>query len=118
MKELKQRDILYEVCKEIAMNDRTPEWIKTKIYKAVQKAKDVKEDEFPSLENNQSLSGELKVGSIVTSNVLDDLKYTFKIVAEKDIIDGVRLYDVVVVSGEGPHKIGSVVHNIPGTWLR
>lgn len=118
MKELKQRDILYEVCKEIAMNDRTPDWIKTKIYKSVQKAKEVKEDEFPSLENNEWRDEELRVGSIVTSNVLDDLKYTFKIVAVKDVIDGVRLYDAVVVSGEGPHKIGSVVHNMPGTWLR
>ena len=48
MKEQIQRDILYEVCKAVATNKRTPDWIKAQIYQAVKKAQEVKE-EFPEL---------------------------------------------------------------------
>ena len=117
MKEKTQRDILYELCKSIAMNKRTPEWIRTQIYQGVKKAQDVN-DEFPSLNAAENADASITVGCTAFSETLDATPYTFKVVAEKEEIEGIRLYDVQVVSGCGPHKIGSIVYNVPGTWLK
>lgn len=118
MKEKIQRDILYELCKSIAMNKRTPDWIRAQIYQGVKKAQEVK-DEFPSLEQKAPVEDRpLKVGDKAYSETLDNLPYMFEVVAEKETIQGVRLLDVRVIAGKGPHKVGSVVFNMPETWLQ
>lgn len=116
MKEKIQRDILYELCKSIAMNRRTPDWIRAQIYQGVKKAQDV-HDEFPTLNAETPMDTSIHVGSTVVSQTLDNTPYAFKVVAEKEEIEGIRLYDVQVISGHGPHKIGAIVYNVPGTWL-
>lgn len=117
MKEQIQRDILFELCKDIAMNKRTPDWIKKQIYQGVKKARDVKE-EFPSLEDKPIENRPLKVGDKAYSETLDNSPYMFEIVAEKDPVQGVRLFDVRIISGKGPRMVGSVVFNMPETWLQ
>jgi len=117
MKEQIQRDILYELCKSIAMNKRTPDWIRAQIYQEVKKAQEVKDD-FPSLQNTPVEDRPIQVGDKAYSETLDNVPYTFQVVAEKETIQGVRLFDVRVIAGKGPHKIGSVVFNMPETWLQ
>jgi len=117
MKEQIQRDILYEVCKAVATNKRTPDWIKAQIYQAVKKAQEVKE-EFPELDNKESVEQRpIQVGDNAYSETLDGVGYTFKVLAEKEQIDGVRLFDVRVTGGKGPHRVGATVYNMPETWL-
>lgn len=117
MKEQIQRDILYEVCKAVATNKRTPDWIKAQIYQAVKKAQEVKE-EFPELDNKEPVEQRpIQVGDKAYSDTLDGVGYLFQVLAEKEEIDGVRLFDVKVIAGKGPHRIGATVFNMPETWL-
>ena len=45
--EKEQRDILFEACRHIATNKRTPEWIAGYLTQAVMKAKAVVNTDFP-----------------------------------------------------------------------
>lgn len=117
-REKTQRDILFEVCKQIATNKRTPGWIQGMLREAVEKAKNVPDDVFDGgLDKPIDSNEPFKVGDVAYCTHLDNVLYKFKITSETDTVDGVRLFNVQVIDGNGPHA-GRAVYNMPETWLR
>ena len=118
-KEKKQRDILFEACKSIATNNRTPEWIKRYIMSEVAKAKCVEdEDVIQSMTLDEPTKHEWKVNDLAKTTNIDKTTYTIKLESESTIIDGVKLWNCEIVDGKGPREKGYKIPNVPETWLK
>ena len=118
-KEIKQRDILFNACKAIATNKRTPEWIQKYLIAEVTKAKNVDAtDDISTLELDAPKPHEFKVDEIVSTTKIDKTEYKMKIKSEGSVIDGVKLWNCVIVAGDGPRGIGYEIPNVPETWLK
>lgn len=117
-KEIKQRDILFNACKVIATNKRTPEWIQKYLITEVTKAKNVDEVDISDLELDAPVKHEFKVDEIVSTTKIDKTEYKMKIKSEGSVIDGVKLWNCVIVAGDGPRGIGYEIPNVPETWLK
>lgn len=128
--EKEQRDILFEACRQIATNKRTPPWIQGYLTQAVIKAKSVAENggAFP-----ESLDGGTKnevketpaaeplaVGDDVSTKMFDKTTYLAKIVRDDGICDGVQLFSIGELRGNGPRGeiAGYVIPNVPAHWLK
>ncbi len=118
-KEIKQRDILFNACKAIATNKRTPEWIQKYLIAEVTKAKNVDSDvDISNLELDAPKSHEFKVDEIVSTTKIDKTEYKMKIKSEGSVIDGVKLWNCIIVAGDGPRGVGYEIPNVPETWLK
>ena len=118
-KEIKQRDILFNACKAIATNKRTPEWIQKYLIAEVTKAKNVNDvDDISTLELDTPTKHEFKVDEIVSTTKIDKTEYKMKIKSEGSVIDGVKLWNCVIIDGKGPRGVGYEIPNVPETWLK
>jgi len=128
-KEKEQRDILFEACRHIATNKRTPEWIAGYLTQAVMKAKAVVDSDFPeSLDDpapthtqvKQVNREPLKVGDVVTTKMFDKTEYQMTILADNGICDGVQLWKCGNIVGVGPRAeiVGYEIPNVPDHWLK
>lgn len=115
----KQRDILFEACKEIATNKRTPEWISGILTQAVKTARQVKDDfwEEGIGDKKQETYKEPQVGLKGKIDMLDNTPYYVEILKEAEEVEGIKLFHIRILNGKGPHAIGSIVYNVPGNWI-
>ncbi len=109
-----QRDILFNACKSIVKDKKCPDWISKVLTTAALNAKQLQKDVVVKTE--MPLSTELKLDAIVKSNIVKD-NCIYKIVNVGPEIQGVQLYDVVIVKGNASNPEGSVIHNVPSTSL-
>lgn len=111
-----QRDMLLELCKEIATNKKTPNWIIGIIRDGVMKAKTTKVQGISQEDIMNSEDKTLTEGVVCTSNIpKDDCEYL--IVRIADMIMGTQLFDVQIVKGNAKNPVGTIVHNVPETKL-
>lgn len=108
----KQRDILFNACKSIATNKKCPDWISKVLTTAAMNAKQLQKD--VKTKNDVKLSNELKLDAIVKSNIKND-DCVYKIINIGPEIQGVQLYDVIIIKGNATNPEGSIVHNVPST---
>lgn len=116
----KQRDILFEACKKIATNKRTPDWISGALTQAVMAAKAVQDDIWDEGLNSiiePKVQLPPAIGKLAHIDMLDNLPYKIKLLSESEEVEGVRLWHVQIVEGTGPHKVGAIVYNVPETWI-
>lgn len=121
--ERQQCRILVEAIKKIVTNPRTPNWIKNPLETAVRDAKSLK----PSI---QTAEEKKDPEPVVTAPVALDVgiecvdaldpgdKCLYKISRKGMEIDGVQLWDVVVLRGDKKTPAGVTMHNVPATYLR
>lgn len=111
----KQRDILYNAMKKIATSKNCPDWIEKIIRQAVQEARNIetKKEEFPAL---SKANEPLNIDDMVETTAKDECVY--KIIEEVDPIEGVRLFNIRVETGDINNMVGQVYHNVPETMLR
>lgn len=111
----KQRDILFEACKQIATNKRCPDWIAGALKNAVLEARKIEAEDFPDLSVPVKLSGPIQVGDYVMANLYGtECKYYVSI--ETEPVEGVRLFHLQFVEGENRGR--NVSYNVPETMLR
>lgn len=126
--EKEQRDILFDACRSIATNKRTPEWISGYLTQAVMKCKQLAERQSfpesldsPNSENRPLASSEpLKVGDRVKTKMFDKTEYTMTIVKDDGILDDVQLWSCGEIEGHGKRADipGYVIPNVPSHWLK
>ena len=109
-----QRDILFNACKSVVKDKKCPDWISKVLTTAAINAKQLQKDIVVKTEI--PLSNELKIDAIVKSNIDND-NCIYKIVNVGPEIQGIQLYDVVIVKGNADNPEGSVIHNVPSTSL-
>jgi hypothetical protein len=109
-----QRDILFNACKSVVKDKKCPDWISKVLTTAALNAKQLQKDVVVKTE--MLLSTELKLDAIVRSNISKD-NCIYKIVKVGPEIQGVQLYDVVIVKGNANNPENSVIHNVPSTSL-
>ena len=109
-----QRDILFNACKSIAKDKKCPDWISKVLTTAALNAKQLQKDVVVKTE--MPLSTELKLDAIVKSNIANDT-CIYRIVNIGPEIQGIQLYDVVIVKGNATNPEGSIIHNVPSTSL-
>lgn len=109
-----QRDILFNACKSVVKDKKCPDWISKVLTTAAINAKQLQKDVVVKTEI--PLSNELKIDAIVKSNIAKD-NCIYKIVNVGPEIQGIQLYDVVIVKGNANNPEGSVIHNVPSTSL-
>lgn len=105
----KQRDILFEACKEVATNSKCPKWIEDILKTAVIKARNLKTEV-------QTIAKPIEIGDICISSKKDD-PCEYKILKEHDSINGVRLFTVQIMKGNINNPEGLIVPNVPETLL-
>lgn len=113
----KQRDILFEACKQVATNKRCPDWIAGALKTAVLEARKIEQEDFPELGNDQPKidNSAIKVGDYVTANLYGtECKYYVSI--ESNTVEGIRLFHLQFVEGENRGR--NVSYNVPETMLR
>ena len=91
-----QRDILFNACKLVVKDKKCPDWISNVLTTAALNAKQLQKDVVVKTE--MLLSTELKLDAIVRSNIIKD-DCIYKIIKVGPEIQGVQLYDVVIVKG-------------------
>ncbi len=112
----KQRDLLFNACRDVAINQRTPKWIIDVLQKAVIEAK--KLNEIVKTDNEPIVNRPVQVGDEVWCHTLDNTTHRVLIERETDLIEGIRLFTIRVLKGaENGRKSGSIVYNIPENWL-
>ena len=121
--ERQQCRMLVEAIKKIVTNPRTPNWIKNPLETAVRDAKALK----PSIQSaEEKKAPEPSVTAPIELDVdiecMDALdpgdKCLYKIIRKGMEIDGVQLWDVVVLRGDKKTPVGVTMHNVPSTYLR
>ena len=126
--EKEQRDILFEACRHIATNKRTPEWIAGYLTQAVMKAKAAVNTDFPeSLDAPAEVKQQpqvkrepLKVGDVVETKMFDKTTYQMTILADDGVCDGVQLWKCGNIQGIGARADieGYEIPNVPDHWLK
>lgn len=120
-REQKQRDILFDAIKRIATNKRTPEWISGALTQAVMAAKQVTDDvDLNSVSLDEHVihnNNPVAVGKLAQMDTLDNTHYVIKILTQSEEVEGITLWHVQIVQGKGPHAVGSIVYNVPETWI-
>lgn len=109
-----QRDILFNACKSVVKDKKCPDWISKVLTTAALNAKQLQKDIVVKTE--MPLSTELKLDAIVRSNIVKDT-CIYRIVKIGPEIQGIQLYDVVIVKGNATNPEGSIIHNVPSTSL-
>lgn len=111
----KQRDVLFEACKQIATNKRCPDWIAGALKSAVLEARKLEQEDFPELSTEIKPTSPIQVGDYVTANLYgSECKYYVSI--ESDTVEGVRLFHLQYV--EGNNKGRNISYNVPETMLK
>lgn len=110
-----QRDILFEACKKVATNKKCPDWISKILSDAAIQSKKLQNTEV-EITSDFTLSDKIEIGAIVASNKYND-KCIYRITAEGPIVQGVQLYELVVIKGNKDNPEGSVLYNVPENWL-
>lgn len=120
--ERQQNRMLVEAIKKIVTNPRTPNWIKNPLVDAVKEAKALKPCDTPVEEKKASRPSvndfveeeeiPLEVGCICRDALDPDDPCLYKIIAESFVIDGVQMYDVLVVKGDKKTPKGVTMHNV------
>ena len=114
-----QRDILFEACKKIATDNKCPKWIADILRDSVMKAKNLKDDSFPSFSDQETTQAgqTLDIGSVVVINN-NNTSCVAEIINEPLSPGNIRIFDVKVVENNKNHQIGTIFHNVPETMMR
>lgn len=111
----KQRDIVFEACKQVATNKNCPSWAAKILSTAAMQAKKLQDTEY-EVTDNFALSKTKELNSIVATNKYND-KCIYKIIKIGQIIQDVQLYDLVVIKGNKSNPEGSILYNVPESWI-
>ena len=126
--ERQQLRMLVEAIRKIVTNQRTPNWVKNPLERALREAKALKtsapqvqektvpeEPEIREVPEVQEV--ELCIGCICKNSEMAEDECLYEIVREGLVIDGIQLYDVKVVKGDRRTPRGVIQHNVPATLL-
>lgn len=123
--EQQQNRILVEAIRKIATNPRTPNWIKNPLVDAVKEAKALKLSTPKVVQKTapeEPIEPEEEIALEVGCLCVDALESTdtcqYLIIREGLVIDNIQLFDVRVVKGDKKTPKGTVMHNVPSTYLR
>lgn len=109
-----QRDILFNACKSVATDKKCPDWISKVLSTAAMNVKKIQETE--KVETDIELSKALELNAYVKSNKPGDY-CIYQIQKIGPEVQGVQLYDVVIVKGNATNPVGSIIYNVPSTML-
>lgn len=120
--ERQQNRILVEAIRKIVTNQRTPNWIKNPLVEAVKEAKALKPSETKVVQKTAPEEPEepieLEVGCLCVDALESSDACQYLIIREGLVIDSIQLFDVRVVEGDKKTPNGTVMHNVPSTYLR
>ena len=123
--ERQQNRMLVEAIRKIATNPRTPNWIKNPLVEAVKEAKALKPSEHKVVQKTapeEPIEPEeeipLEVGCLCVDGLESSDTCQYLIIREGLVIDNIQLFDVRVVKGDKKTPKGTVMHNVPATYLR
>lgn len=111
-----QRDILFEAAKKVATNHKCPAWIAKILSEAVMQSKKLQNSADIEVTSDTTLSKTIEVGATVKSNKKNDT-CIYKIMEEGPVIQGVKLYTLVIIKGNKDNPEGHVLYNVPENWL-
>lgn len=123
--ERQQNRILVEAIRKVVTNQRTPNWIKNPLVEAVKEAKALKPSEpqvvqktapAEPIEPEEEIA--LEVGCLCVDALESSDTCQYLIIREGLVIDSIQLFDVRVVKGDKKTPKGTVMHNVPSTYLR
>lgn len=109
----KQRDLLFEVCRKIAIDQKTPNWISSLLREYVMKARklDISNTNVEVKKEEVTKDERLEIGDIVKSTIEND-NYEYKIIKEYDSIDDVRLFVLKIIKSDNNKHNNLIVHNV------
>lgn len=123
--EQQQNRILVEAIRKVVTNQRTPNWIKNSLVEAVKEAKALKPSETNIVQKpvpKEPIEPEeeipLEVGCLCVDALESSDTCQYLIIREGLVIDEIQLFDVRVVKGDKKTPKGTVMHNVPSTYLR
>lgn len=123
--ERQQNRILVEAIRKVVTNQRTPNWIKNPLVEAVKDAKALKPSETAVVQKTapaEPIESEeetpLEVGCLCVDGLESSDTCQYLIIREGLVIDNIQLFDVRVVKGDKKTPNGTVMHNVPATYLR
>lgn len=123
--ERQQNRILVEAIRKVVTNQRTPNWIKNPLTEAVKEAKALKPSETTVVQKTapaEPIEPEeeipLEVGCLCVDGLESSDTCQYLIIREGLVIDNIQLFDVRVVKGDKKTPKGTVMHNVPATYLR
>lgn len=130
--ERQQCRMLVEAIKKIVTNPRTPSWIKNPLETAVKEAKALQPSEHPAGEEkvperaSMAHAGPMAQAEPIPNEVgaecVDALdpkdECLYKIVRKGLVIDGVQLWDALVLKGDKKTPVGVTILNVPNHYLR
>lgn len=123
--ERRQNRILVEAIRKVVTNQRTPNWIKNPLVEAVKEAKALKPSEPKVVQKTtpaEPIEPEEEIALEVGCMCVDALESSdtcqYLIIREGLVIDNIQLFDVRVVKGDKKTPKGTVMHNVPSTYLR
>lgn len=111
-----QRDILFNAAKKVATNHKCPDWISKILSDAVLQSKKLQNSDNIEITADTTLSKTIEVGATVKSNKENDT-CVYKITEEGPVIQGVKLYTLVIIKGNKDNPEGHVLYNVPENWL-
>lgn len=109
---VQQKHILAEALKTIGTNKRTPSWIVDVCKRAVTNARELEKEKAPMSTSTPIINTPIGPGDIVRSNDSTD-KCVYSVVRLSTTIEGVKLWDLSVLKGDGRAQPGQVAHNVP-----
>mgnify|MGYP004447407653 FL=1 len=122
--ERQQLRMLVEAIRKIVTNPRTPKWVANPLETAVREAKAIKPSETKVVQKTapeEPIEPEeiaLEVGCLCVDDLESSDTCQYLIIREGLVIDGIQLFDVRVVKGDKKTPKGTVMHNVPSTYLR
>lgn len=135
---IQQIKILVEAIRKIATNPRTPSWIKNPLENAVKEAKALQPSVHPDetekapeqdsmahaepIKNAEHITHAEPIENEVGAECVDALDpkdgCLYKIVRRGLVIDGVQLWDALVLRGDKKTPAGVTILNVPNHYLR
>lgn len=124
--ERQQCRMLVEAIRKIVTNTRTPSWIKNPLETAVREAKALQPSEHQAetekAPERGSMAPEQHIENEVGAECVDALDprdgCLYKIVRKGLEIDGVQLWDALVLRGDKKTPAGVTILNVPNHYLR
>lgn len=110
-----QLNILLHAMKAVVQTKGCPDWVAYKLNAAVKEAKEYKPtgNEVGAVERKYT---ELHIGMKCKSTTPGDT-CTYEIVSETDPLQGVRMFNIRIISTRGKDPLGYIIPNVPETMI-
>ena len=106
-----QLNILLHAMKDVVQTKGCPDWVSYKLNTAVKEAK-----QYKPAEQEEKVYCDLYMGMKCKSTTPND-SCIYQIVGESDPVQGIRMFNLRILSTKAKDPVGYVINNVPETMI-